>query len=222
IAEYNSDLPESKRMRFRIGISLGEVVVDGATIHGDGVNTAARLEKLAEPGGIVIARGVHDHIRGKVSCSFEALGEKTLHNIAVPVRAYRLALPPQEGPLGGASVDEPVLALPSKPSIAVLPFVNMSGDIEQEYFSDGMTEDLITALSKIHWFFVIARTSTFAYKGRSVAPRELGRDLGVRYVLEGSIRKGGNRVRISAQLVDAATGHHIWAERYDRHLADIF
>jgi adenylate cyclase len=223
IAEYNSELPENQRMRFRIGVNLGEVVVDGATIHGDGVNIAARLEKLAEPGGIVIARGVHEHIRGKVSCSFEDLGEKTLHNIAEPVRAYRLALPSQEGaPRSAWPVGEPVLALPSKPSIAVLPFVNMSGDIEQEYFSDGMTEDLITALSKIHWFFVIARTSTFAYKGRAVAASELGRHLGIRYVLEGSVRKGGNRVRISAQLVDAATGHHIWAERYDRNLEDIF
>ncbi len=222
LAELNAELPEDRRMRFRIGINLGEVIVDGATIHGDGVNIAARLEKLAEPGEIVIARGVHDHIKGKVSYRFEDLGEKSLHNIAEPVRAYRIASPTGEATVRAAVAGEPALALPSKPSIAVLPFTNMSGDPEQDYFADGITEDLITALSKIRWFFVIARNSTFAFKGKPVDVSEVGQRLGVRYVLEGSLRKGGNRVRVSAQLVEAASGHHVWAERYDREIHDVF
>jgi adenylate cyclase len=215
MAAANAGQADDRHIVLRIGVNLGDVMVEGGDLYGDGVNIAARLEGLAEPGGILISGPAFDQVRNKISTRFDDLSEQSLKNIAAPVRVYSARLGPS------ASVSAP-LPLPAKPSIAVLPFVNMSGDVEQEYFSDGITEDLITALSKIHWFFVIARTSTFAYKGRPVAPRELGRDLGVRYVLEGSVRKGGNRVRISAQLVDAATGHHVWAERYDRDLEDMF
>jgi TolB-like protein len=215
MAAANDGAPEERRVLLRVGINLGDVIVEGGDLYGDGVNVAARLQEMSEPGGICITGKVHDEVRGKLDLAFDDLGAREVKNIAAPVRIYSARLEPS------VSVSAP-LSLPAKPSIAVLPFVNMSGDVEQEYFSDGITEDLITALSKIRWFFVIARNSTFAYKSRSVAPRELGRDLGVRYVLEGSVRKGGNRVRISAQLVDAASGHHVWAERYDRDLEDIF
>src|SRR5262245_13779327 len=212
--ERNAAFGPERRMEFRIGINLGDVIYDGDRIFGDGVNVAARLEGIAEPGGICVSGKVHEEIRAKIGLPYEDLGDKQLKNIAEPVRVYGIRLggaPRRAGP-----------ALPDKPSIAVLPFQNMSGDPEQEYFSDGMTEDLITDLSKVSGLFVIARNSSFAYKGRSVKVQEIGRDLGVRFVLEGSVRKAGNRVRITAQLIDAGNGGHLWAERFDRDLTDIF
>ena len=203
-------------LRLRIGIHLGDVVVQDNDLMGDGVNIAARLEALAEPGGIALSRQVHDQVRDRIDATFEDRGEVPLKNIARPVHVFALA---------SAKTTEPpaaVLALPDKPSIAVLPFQNMSGDLEQEYFADGLVEDIITGLSCIRWLFVIARNSSFTYKGKSVDIKQVGRELGVRYVLEGSVRKGGNRVRITAQLIDAASGAHVWAERYDRDLSDVF
>jgi TolB-like protein len=214
LASLNAELPEDRRMRFRIGINLGEVIADGATIHGDGVNVAARLEKLAEPGGIVVADTVQRQAKGKVPWPFEDLGEKTLHNIAEPVRTYRIVGTVAATPAAGPA-DRRV-------SVAVLPFTNMSGDPEQEYFADGITEDLITALSKSRHLSVVARNSTFVFKGRSVKVQDAGRELGARYIVEGSVRKGGNRVRVTAQLIDAESGAHLWAERFDRNLTDIF
>ena len=214
MVERNAAIEPERRMEFRIGINLGDVIYDGDRIFGDGVNVAARLEGIAEPGGICVSGKVHEEIRAKIGLPYEDLGDKQLKNIAEPVRVYGIRLggaPRRAGP-----------ALPDKPSIAVLPFQNMSGDPEQEYFSDGMTEDLITDLSKVSGLFVIARNSSFAYKGRSVKVQEIGRDLGVRFVLEGSVRKAGNRVRITAQLIDAGSGGHLWAERFDRDLTDIF
>ncbi len=216
LAELNAELPEDRRMRFRMGVNLGEVIVDGATIHGDGVNIAARLEKLAEPGGIIIARGVHDQIKGKAPYRLEDLGEKVLHNIEEPIRVYRVTVPDSVVASGES------LSLPDKPSIAVLPFTNMSGDPDQEYFADGMVEEIITALSRMRWLFVIARNSSFTYKGRAVDVKQVGRELGVRYVLEGGVRKAGNRVRITGQLIDTATGAHLWADRFEGELEDIF
>jgi len=218
-AKENADRPVGEQMRFRIGIHVGDIIVQGDNLFGDAVNIAARLEALAEPGGICISGVVRDHIGTKLPFSFTDLGEQQVKNIAQPIKAYRIRgeTSPTVAPAVGSS-----LPLPDKPSIAVMPFQNMSGDPEQEYFADGMVEEIITALSKVRWFFVIARNSTFTYKGRAVDVKEVGRELGVRYVLEGSVRKGGNRVRITAQLIDAATGNHIWAERYDRKLADIF
>ncbi len=213
-------LPDERRLRLRIGVNLGDIIVEGSDIYGDGVNVAARLEGLAEPGGICISGPAFDTINGKLDASFEDAGEQQLKNIAKPVRIYRLGTgSPQAG--SPAHRKEP-LPLPDKPSIAILPFDNMSGDQEQEYFADGMTEDIITALSKGRAFFVIARNSTFAFKGTAINITEVAEKLGVRYVLEGSVRKGGNRVRINAQLIEAATGRHVWAERYDRELEDIF
>jgi adenylate cyclase len=218
MAGRNAGVPEAQRIEFRIGINLGDVIVeDDGDIYGDGVNVAARLENIAEPGAVYISRMVRDFVDGTPELVLEDLGERELKNIARPVQVFRIA-PPQTA--GAAQAGPP--AVPHKPSIAVLPFTNMSGDAEQEYFSDGMTEDLITDLSKISALFVIARNSTFAYKGRSVRVQEIGRDLGVRFVLEGSIRKAGNRVRITAQLIDASSGGHLWAERFDRELTDIF
>ena len=208
MAARNVDIPEGSRIEFRIGINLGDVVVDDDDIYGDGVNIAARLENIAEPGSVFISRAVRDFVTDTAELVLEDLGERELKNIAKPVQVFRIAAPAP--------------AVPQKPSIAVLPFTNMSGDAEQEYFSDGMTEDLITDLSKISALFVIARNSSFAYKGRLVKVQEIGRDLGVRFVLEGSIRKSGNRVRITAQLIDAESGGHLWAERFDRDLTDIF
>ena len=218
-AERNADVPPEKRIEFRVGINLGDIIIDGDDIHGDGVNIAARLEGLAQPGAVYISGTAYDQVRDKLDLAFEDMGEQQVKNIARPVRVFRIPAPVSGQPTASA---EPVLALPDKPSIAVLPFENMSGDPEQEFFSDGMAEDIITALSKLRWFFVIARNSTFAYKGKSPDVRQVARELGVRYVLEGSVRKAGSRVRISAQLVDGTTGNHIWAERYDRELADIF
>jgi TolB-like protein/Flp pilus assembly protein TadD len=200
-----------------MGINLGDIIIEpDGDIYGDGVNVAARLEQLAEPGGVCISGSVHEHAEGKVGVRFESRGEQQVKNIDRPVRVYALAGAAQK-------VSEPKpLALPDKPSIAVLPFTNMSSDPEQEYFADGVVEDIITALSRVKWFFVIARNSSFAYKGRAVDVKQVGRELGVRYVLEGSIRKAASRVRITGQLVDAETGHHVWADRYDGGLADIF
>ena len=212
--EGESALPQDRRMEFRIGINLGDIVVEGEDILGDGVNIAARLEGIADPGGICISGVVHDQVRSKVEVEFGDLGRQNLKNIAQPVQAYRVLLEK-------AATATP-LPLPDKPSIAVLPFQNMSGDPDQEYFADGMVEDIITALSRIRWLFVIARNSSFTYKGQAVDVKQVGRALGVRYVLEGSVRRGGNRVRVTAQLIDALSGAHVWAERYDRDLSDIF
>ena len=219
VAERNAELPNEKRMEFRVGVNLGDVVIDGDDIQGDGVNVAARLEGLAEPGGICISGAVHDQVRDRVDLAFEDMGEQTVKNIDRPVWVWRWSAAGSAGPKVTAS--EP-LPLPDKPSIAVLPFDNMSGDPEQEYFSDGISEDIITALSKVHWLFVIARNSTFTYKGSAVDVTRVARELGVRYVVEGSVRKAANKVRITAQLVDGTTGNHVWAERYDRELTDIF
>src|SRR5262244_1335212 len=219
MVDRNADVPREQRIEFRIGINLGDVVVEDGDIYGDGVNVAARLENIAEPGAVYISRAVRDFVDDHAEMTLEDLGEKPLKNIAKPVRVFRIAAPDRvvaaPSPAGSP-------ALPHKPSIAVLPFANMSGDAEQEYFTDGMTEDLITDLSKVSGLFVIARNSSFVYKGQSVKVQEIGRDLGVRFVLEGSIRKAGNRVRITAQLIDAGSGGHLWAERFDRDLTDIF
>ena len=214
----NVELPENRRMDFRIGINLGDVIEDGDFIYGDGVNIAARLEGLAEGGGISISGTAFDQVENKLGLDFEYLGKQALKNIQKPVRVYRIEM---ERAVSTVGINEE-LPLPEKPSLAVLPFVNMSGDPEQEYFCDGMSEDIITALSQSANMFVIARNSTFVYKGKSVNVQRIGRELGVQYVLEGSIRKAGHRVRINAQLIDATTGHHLWSERYDRVLEDIF
>ncbi len=262
LAVRNAELPEDRRLRFRIGINLGEVIVDRGDIYGDGVNVAARLEGLADPGGICISGSVFDQVAGKLDYGFEYLGEQRVKNIEKPIPAYRVLLDPAAAgrvlgrrrrrgsrrllvaavlvlALAGtaawgiyrylaapdmepASPEKMAFPLPEKPSIAVLPFANLSGDPEQEYFADGLTDDLITDLSKISGLFVIARNSVFAYKGRPVKVQRVAEELGVRYVLEGSVRRAGNRVRINAQLIDATTGRHVWAERFDRELKDIF
>ena len=215
--EINADGSEDRSMVFRIGINLGDVIIEGDDIYGDGVNLAARLEGIADPGGIAISEDAWRQVRGKVDPKFVDLGEQSLKNIEGAVRVYRVEF-------GGANATPkmPVLPLPDKPSIAVLPFQNMSGDNDQDYFCDGMVEDIITGLSRIKWLFVIARNSSFVYKGQAVNVKLVGRALGVRYVLEGSVRKAGNRVRLTAQLIEAETGVHLWAERYDRLLEDIF
>jgi TolB-like protein/class 3 adenylate cyclase/Tfp pilus assembly protein PilF len=217
--ERNSDVPADHRIEFRVGINLGDIIIDGDDIYGDGVNVAARLEGLAEANGICVSRVVHDQVCDKLGLGFEDLGERQLKNIARPVRVFRIATP--DIGLRTQSAN-PTLAIPDKPSIAVLPFTNMSGDPEQDYFADGMVEDIITALSHFKALFVIARNSSFTYKGRAVDVKLVGRELGVRYVLEGSVRKAANRVRITGQLVDTATGAHIWANRFDGGLGDIF
>jgi adenylate cyclase len=258
---HNADVPDSDRIEFRVGINLGDIVVEGDDIYGDGVNVAARLEALSDPGGICISGTAFDHVKTKLDVGFESLGEQQVKNIAEPVRTYRVvidgsvvrnvaATKPRISPrmtiaAAGAvvlvalaavitwwrpwvpdvtpmSVERAALPIPDKPSIAVLPFANMSGDPEQEYFADGITEDIITALSEFEYFFVISRNSSFAYKGVSVDVRDVARDLGVQYVLEGSVRKSGDRLRITAQFVDAIADKHIWAEQYDRELEDIF
>jgi adenylate cyclase len=216
MATRNSQLPASQRIEFRMGINLGDVIVEGDDIFGDGVNIAARLETLAEAGRLCLSAGAYDQVRDRVDIAFEDMGEQHLKNIARPVRAYRALF---DRPRVAAAL--PALPLPDKPSIAVLAFINMSGDPEQEFFADGIAEDIITTLSKSRSLFVIARNSSFTYKARKAALKDICRDLGVRYVLEGSVRKAGNRVRVTAQLVEA-TGGHLWAERYDRDLADIF
>jgi adenylate cyclase len=263
----NANFPPERRMEFRIGVNLGDVMVDGEQIYGDGVNVAARLESLADPGGICISRTVHENIRNKLPLNYEDLGEQAVKNIAEPVRVFRvmldggttrtttraterslrkhwrggvfslaglaliaavivfvqhLSLRPPTTTASIHPAQSPALTLPDKPSIVVLPFTNMSGDQEQEYFSDGITDDLTTALSRLPDLFVIARTSAFTYKGKAVKVQDVSRELGVKYILEGSVRKEANQVRITAQLVDATTGDHIWAEHYDRALRDIF
>jgi adenylate cyclase len=219
--EYNVQVPKDQRIEFRVGINLGDVIVEGRDLYGDGVNIAARLEALAEPGGICISATVLNHARDKVPFEVEDAGEQTLKNIARPVHVYRIILDPRQ-PKAASQSSASNLALPDRPSIAVLPFQNMSGDPEQEYFTDGVVEEIITGLSHMRWLFVIARNSSFTYKGRAVDVKQVGRELGVRYVLEGSVRRSGNRVRVTAQLIDAANGHHLWADRYDRELADVF
>jgi adenylate cyclase len=263
----NAELPENRRMVFRIGINLGDVIEEEDRIYGDGVNIAARLEALADPGGICVSKTAFDQIETKLPLGYEYLGEQTVKNIAKPVGAYHVLMEPRvtvsetieekrvgtmrrprlilaavvallvvagavamwnfylrpsPPPAEVVSEKAPAIKLPDKPSIAVLPFVNMSGDPEQEYFSDGITEEIITTLSKVPHLFIIARNSVFTYKGKSVKVQQVGQELGVRYVLEGSVRKAGDRVRITAQLVDATTGGHLWSERYDRDLKDIF
>jgi len=216
IAKENASDPGDELMRFRIGVHVGDVVVDGTNLLGDGVNIAARMESLAEPGAICVSAAARDHIGNKLPLIFDDLGDQNVKNLAQPIRVYRVHA---ETP-----VVQPVVALPlpDKPSIAVLPFQNMSGDPEQEYFVDGMVEEIITALSRIRWLFVIARNSTFTYKGQSPDVKQVGRELGVRYVLEGSVRKGGNRVRITGQLIDAETGAHLWADRFDGLIEEVF
>jgi adenylate cyclase len=224
IAGRNAAITPEQRIEFRIGINLGDVIVEDGDIHGDGVNVAARLETLADPGGICVSRVVRDQVRDRLNVALDDVGEQSLKNIARPVRVFRINIGPRTS--GSAAGDMPalqaVLAPPDKPSIAVLPFHNMSGDPDQEYFADGMVEEIITALSRIRWLFVIARNSTFTYKGQSIDVKRVGRELDVRYVLEGSVRKAGGRVRIAAQLIEAQTGTHLWADRFDGSLDDIF
>ena len=263
MALRNADVPKDQRVSYRIGINIGDIIVEGDDIYGDGVNVAARLEALAEPGGICVSRTVFDHVKGKVEVGFEDLGAQTVKNIPEPVQTFKVMLDspttepvivaaprakrtvrwpvvagslvflvivsgallwlrPWEGRLEPASGEVIALALPDRPSIAVLPFTNMSDDPNQEYFVDGMTEDLITDLAKIESLFVIARNTVFTYKGKSVVVPDVARELGVRYVLEGSVRRVGDQVRINTQLIDGASGAHIWAERYDGSLTDIF
>ena len=223
--QRNTDVPADKRIQFRIGINVGDIIIDGDDIFGDGVNVAARLEALADPGGILVSSIVHDQVRDKLSFGFEDMGEHTVKNIARPISVHRVSLTEATPPAAVKSATASAKTEPStvtRPSIAVLPFANMSGDPEQEYFADGISEEIITGLSRLRWLFVIARNSSFTYKGKAVDIKRVARELGVRDVLEGSVRKGGNRVRITAQLIDAATGNHIWADRYDGELTDVF
>jgi TolB-like protein len=214
MVERNADVPKEKRIEFRMGINVGDIIIDGTDMWGDGVNVAARLEALAEPNGICVSGRVQEDVHGRLDIAFEDTGERQLKNIARPVRVYRVRL--------NGTAQEPAPALPNKPSIAVLPFTNMSGDPEQEYFADGVVEEIITALSRMRWLGVIARNSSFTYKGRAVDVKQVGRELGVRYVLEGGVRKASNRVRITAQLIDAISGAHLWADRFESALDDIF
>ncbi len=216
MTERNADVPKEKRIEFRVGINVGDVMLDRGDIFGDGVNVAVRLEGIAEPGGICLSEDAHRQVRDKLELTSEDMGEQKLKNIAQPVRVYRVR------PSTAAASTRPSLPLPDKPSIAVLPFQNISGDPEQEYFADGIVEEIITALSRFRQLFVIARNSSFTFKGRAMDVKQVGRELGVRYVLEGSVRKAANRVRITGQLVDATTGVHLWADRFDGGLEDIF
>jgi adenylate cyclase len=217
----NAGVHESRRIRFRVGINVGDVIVEDDDIFGDGVNVAARLQALAEPGQICVSATVREHVAARLPIDFADLGEHSVKNITRPVHVYRIETH-VEPRSAAPDPEQALLALPDRPSIAALPFTNMSGDVEQDYFADGMVEDIITGLARIKWLFVIARNSSFAYKGKSVDVKQAGRELGVRYVLEGSVRKAGTRVRITSQLIDAQTGAHLWAERYDRPLDDIF
>jgi adenylate cyclase len=214
MAEGNAAIPEERRVEFRIGINVGDIIIDDGDIYGDGVNIAARVEALASPGAVCLSDNAYQQIKGKLALDVSDMGEQHLKNIAQPVRIYGVRL--------DGAPERPTLALPDKPSIAVLPFQNMSGDPEQEYFADGIAEDIITALSKLRWFFVIARNSSFIYKSKAIDMKRIGRELGVRYVLEGSVRKSGQQVRINTQLIDATTGNHIWADRYDGDISDVF
>jgi TolB-like protein/class 3 adenylate cyclase/Tfp pilus assembly protein PilF len=225
MAGQNGDVPEDMRIEFRIGIHVGDIIIDDNDIFGDGVNIAARLEGIAEPGGVCISDDAQRQIRGKLEIAFDDMGPQSLKNIAEPMRAWRVRIDAnssQAAPANPPADAAQPLALPDRPSIAVLPFQNMSGDSEQEYFADGMVEDIITALSRFKSLFVIARNSSFTYKGKAVDIKQVGRELGVRYVLEGSVRKAGNRVRITGQLIEAATGRHLWADRFDGALEDVF
>jgi adenylate cyclase len=244
IAARNAESAADARIELRVGINLGDVIAEGDDIYGDGVNLAARLEGLAEPGAVFVSSTVYDQVRDRLPFTFEDLGEKRVKNIARAVRVYRvrpqhpLPIPPPlagegsarsaprtagpDGPFRGVGAEPAPPPLPDKPSIAALPFQNLSGDPEQDYFADGMVEEIITALSRIRWLFVIARNSSFTYKGQAVDVKRVGRELGVRYVLEGSVRKAGGRMRITAQLVEAETGAHLWADRFDGSLEDVF
>src|SRR5215469_331358 len=215
MALRNTAVPQARRIEYRVGINLGDVIIDEHDIYGDGVNVAARLEALADPGGICVSRVVRDQVRDKLDFAFEDMGDQQVKNIARAIRVYRVLI-------ADKLAARAPLPLPDKPSLAVLPFQNLSGDPEQEYFVDGVVEEITTAISRLPWLFVIARNSSFAYKGKSPDLRQVGRELGVRYVLEGSLRKAGNRVRIAGQLIDTTTGAHIWAERFDGPLDDIF
>jgi adenylate cyclase len=215
MAERNAVVPAERRIVFRIGINLGDIIIDEHDIFGDGVNVAARLETLAEPGGISISRVVRDQVRDKLDFAFADMGEQRVKNIARPIHVYRI-------PIAENAVARAPLPLPDKPSLAVLPFQNMTGDVDQEYFVDGIVEEITTAISRLPQLFVIARNSSFTYKGKAVDVKQAARELGVRYVLEGSVRKAGNRVRITAQLIDTTTGAHIWGDRFDGALDDIF
>jgi adenylate cyclase len=219
LAQAEQDTPVERRLQFRIGVHVGDVMIRGGDLLGDGVNVAARLESLADPGGICLSESAYAYVRKVLPLEFADLGPQKVKNIDEPIRAYALKA---TRPISAGMESTKLLPLPDKPSIAVLPFTNMSGDHEQEYFADGMTEDIITGLSRLKWLFVFARNSTFTYKGKAVDLRQVGQDLGVRYVLEGAVRVSGSRMRITSQLVEAASGRHIWAERYDRQLDDVF
>ncbi len=216
----NVDVAKESRIEFRVGINLGDIIVEGDDIHGEGVNIAARLEGICEPGEVYISGTVHDQVEGKLAAEFDDLGQQSVKNIVKPVRVYRVKEAVAESARPGTPIE--LQTSPEKPAVAVLPFVNMSGDPEQEYFADGIAEDIITALSRLHWLIVVARTSSFEFKGQNLDVREIARRLDVRYVLEGSVRKAGQRVRITGQLIDASSGAHLWAERFDGEFADIF
>jgi adenylate cyclase len=218
LKKENDRFVEGKRLEFRMGVNIGDVVQDAGRIYGSGVNVAARIEGISDPGGICVSRSVYDQVKDKLYFTFEYVGEHEVKNIKEPVRVYKVLL---ESDLPAPLADKP-LELPDKPSVAVLPFVNMSGDPGQEYFSDGLTEQIINGLCKVYNLFVIARNSSFAYKGKPVNAQQVAKELGVRYILEGSVQKAGDRVRITAQLIDATTGYHLWSENYDRNLSDIF
>ena len=222
IESRNANIDESHRIRFRVGINVGDVIVEGDDIFGDGVNVAARLQTLAEPGRICVSATVREHVTEKIPVGFADLGEHSVKNIARPVHVFRIETRVENRSAPVTASAQPLLALPDRPSVAVLPFTNMSGDPEQDYLADGMVEDIITGLSRIKWLFVIARNSSFAYKGKAVNVKQAGAELGVRYILEGSVRKAASRVRVTGQLVEAETGRHVWADRYDRTLDDVF
>jgi TolB-like protein/class 3 adenylate cyclase len=222
MVERNQDIDEDQRIIFRVGINLGDIIIEGEDILGGGVNVAARLQEIAEPGGVSISRRVYEDVQERLDAIFDDSGEQSLKNIAKPVQVWRWSPAETSAAITTETVTDGVLPLPEKPSIAVLPFDNMSGDPEQEYFADGMAEDIITALSRSPWLFIIARNTTFTYKGEKVDVKRVAQELGVRYVLEGSVRKAGNRIRVTAQLIDGTTGGHVWSERYDGELADIF
>jgi len=221
MSKRNADAPRESRIEFRIGINLGDIIIEDDDIYGDGVNVAARVESLAEPGGVALSGYAHDQVMGKVDVAFADLGEHELKNIARPIRVWHWpeSVPDTAGPAKDATTSLP---LPDKPSIAILPFANMSGDLEQEYFCDGITEDIITEVSRFRELFIVARNSSFAFKGQNLDIKRIGERLGVKFVVEGSVRKAGSRVRVTAQLIEIASGNHVWAERYDRDLADIF
>ena len=221
VTEHQVDVPDDRRIVFRVGINLGDVVIDGDDIQGDGVNVAARLEGLAEPGGICVSDAVYDQVKSRIDLAFEDLGDRQVKNINEPIKVWRWIADAPAASDEFAGHGNPSLPA-NKPSIVVLAFDNMSGDPEQEYFADGIAEDIITALSRFQWFFVISRNTSFTYRGVAVNAKQVAKELGVRYVLEGSVRRSGSQIRVTAQLIDASVDHHVWAERYDRSLEDIF